>query len=193
MQLTDTLRSFTASASSGPLDAVPARVQRATAVAKVAVGPETYWTTQRSFYQSSVQGSKCARWSAAPRKFHRIYARTPGPGNYELNRDLQSGSVGSFSKAERFQVPRDPREQPNSSKSADVLKPSRNPRSVGVTSSTSVLPKSLRPWQQTPKESPGPTSFWNTQRDDQTRSIQVKGGFRFGEAARDFSMRSNPL
>ena len=27
-----------------------------------------------------------------------------------------------------------------------------NPRSVGVTSSTSVLPKSLRPWQQTPKE-----------------------------------------
>eukprot|EP00435_Cladocopium_sp_Y103_P042371 s1616_g11.t1 len=166
MQLTDTLRSFTASASAsgGRLDA---RAPRATAVAKapkVAVGPETYWTTQRSFYQSSVQGSKCARWSAAPRKFHRIYARTPGPGNYELNRDLQSGgSVGSFSKAERFQVPRELQPKSLSKSASGILQPSRNPRSVAsVTSSTSVLPKSLRPWQQTPKESPGPTSFWFT-------------------------------
>jgi len=149
---------------------------------KVPVGPETYWTTQRSFFQSSVQScSHCPKWSAAPRRFHRVN-RTPGPGNYELNRDLPVGS-GRFSKAQRFQG-----ESSLTRSTSDPRPEHRNPR---ILEAAPVIPRSLRPWQQTPKESPGPTSFWNTQRDGKTRSIQANGGFKFGSAVRDLTLRSN--
>eukprot|EP00913_Durusdinium_trenchii_P022017 g20689.t1 len=80
--------------------------ERASSVAPI--GPETYWNTGRSFFQSSVQHcSKCPRWSEAPRRFHRSTS-TPGPGNYELKRDIHTCSVGSFSRAARFRPPREP-------------------------------------------------------------------------------------
>ncbi|CAK9011083.1 DUF4116 domain-containing protein, partial [Durusdinium trenchii] len=118
----------------------------------------------------------------------------PGPGNYELKRDIHTCSVGSFSRAARFRPPREPDLLGRSDgrrRASSGDEDSRNPQHGLEPHPT--IPKTMRPWQRAPKESPGPASYWNTMREQQTGCIQVKRGYKFGEAARELSLRSNML